>query len=244
MTVALSHSPTLLKGALITLTDTALIPVPGYIPFQYNPNTVSRDFEPYTPPAPAHSEDTTQPDPTDRAQPGPPTERISLTLELDATNYLEDPGNNPVGSVFGVAPAIASMEKIMYPTGYVVGALIDAIGGLLSTGDSSAVPRSEVPIVLFFWGPSRLLPVRITSMRVEDQGHSPVLYPTLATVALSMKVLTPAAFERQRRAGLDNVRALSLAEKLAIAAYEYTSLNRDLLSYAGIVDTVAGIIPD
>lgn len=229
------QSPALLSGALIVLTDTPIVPIPSMIPFQYNPATLSRELEPYHPRSDTPGE---RSGPTERAQPGPPTETISLSLELDATDYLEDPGNHPVGSVVGVSSPIASMEKILYPAGTVIGALVSAISDLLGVGGAaSTVPRSEVPVVLFFWGPSRILPVRVLGLTIEEQGHTPVLYPVLATVRLSMKVLPPSAFERTDR-------EQSLAEKIAIAAYEWTALNRDLLSVAGLVDTVAGVIPD
>ena len=224
------QSPWLLPGALIVLTDTTIVPIPSLIPFQYNPATLSRTVEPYQPPGDRGEKYAF----VARAQPGAPTETISLALELDATDYLEDPGNHPVGSLVGVSSPLASMEKIMYPTGALLGALIGAIKGLLGLDKPSTVPRSEVPVVLFFWGPSRILPVRVTNLTIEEQGHTPLLYPVLATARLSMRVLTPADFPN----------TTSIAEKLAIAAYEWTSLNRDLISAAGLVDTVAGIIPD
>jgi hypothetical protein len=227
------QSPALLSGALVTLTDTAIVPIPGFIVFQYNPATLTRTIEPYAPPLDEAGERTGA---AARAQPGPPTETISLSLELDATDYLEDPGNHPVGSVFGVSSPIASMEKIMYPTGSILGAIIGAIASLIP-GGSTPVPRSEVPVVLFFWGPSRLVPVRVTNLVVEEEAHSPVLYPLRATCRVSMRVLPPSSFEHEDR-------ATSLAEKIGIAAYEWTALNRDLLSAAGLIDTVAGIIPD
>lgn len=224
------QSPWLLSGALIVLTDTTIVPIPSMIAFQYNPATVSRSIDPYRPEGPEGEKYAT----VARAQPGPPTETISLTLELDATDYLEDPGNHPVGSLVGVSSPIASLEKIMYPTGKVLDAVIGAIKGALGLGGPSAVPRSQVPVVLFFWGPSRIVPVRVTSLTIEEQGHTPLLYPVLATARLSMRVLAPSDFPD----------TASIAEKIAIAAYEWTSLNRDLISAAGLVDTVAGIIPD
>jgi hypothetical protein len=230
------QSPALLKGALIALTDTPLIPIPSVIPFQYNPATLSRSIEPYAPDDEKAGERGAA---AGRAQPGPPTETISLPLELDATDFLEDPGKHPVGSIFGVASPIASIEKMLYPMGDLLGALIGAIGDLLGLGGghASPVPRSEVPVVLFFWGPSRIVPVRVTSLKIDEQGHTPILYPTLATVTVSMKVLPPSAFERKDR-------GLSISEEIAIAAYEWTSLNRDVISLAGMVDTIAGMIPD
>lgn len=230
-------SPSLLSGALIALTDTPIIPIPSVIPFQYNPATLSRTIEPY---APEPTESGEGGGTTARAQPGPPTETITLPLELDATDFFEDPGNHPVGSIFGVASPIATMEKILYPTGDIMGALIGAIVDLFGGGGgahSSPVPRSEVPVVLFFWGPSRILPVRVTSLKIDETAHTPVLYPTMATVTASLRVLPPSSFERRDR-------ELSMAEKIAVAAYEWTSLNRDVISLAGLVDTVAGMIPD
>ena len=144
------QSPWLLSGALIVLTDTTIVPIPSMIAFQYNPATVSRSIDPYRPEGPEGEKYAT----VARAQPGPPTETISLTLELDATDYLEDPGNHPVGSLVGVSSPIASLEKIMYPTGKVLDAVIGAIKGALGLGGPSAVPRSQVPVVLFFWGPA------------------------------------------------------------------------------------------
>lgn len=225
------QSPWLLPGALIVLEDTTIVPIPSMIPFQYNPSTLSRTVDPYQPKSDVPGEGYAV---LARSQPGPPTETIALSLELDATDFLEDPGNHPVGSLVGVSSPIASLEKLTYPTGWVVGAVIDAIKGVLGLGGPSTVPRSEVPVVLFFWGPSRIVPVRVTSLTIEEQGHTPLLYPVLATARLSMRVLTPPDFPPQT----------SIAEKIAIAAYEWTSLNRDLISAAGLVDTVAGIIPD
>jgi hypothetical protein len=213
------------------LKDTTIVPIPSMIPFQYNPATLSRSIEPYRPRSDEPGEKYAV---LARSQPGPPTETISLSLELDATDFLEDPANHPVGSLVGVSSPIASLEKIMYPTGFLIGALIDAIKGLVGLGGPSTVPRSEVPVVLFFWGPSRIVPVRVTSLTIDEEGHTPLLYPVLATARLSMRVLTPPDFPDKT----------SLAEKIAIAAYEWTSLNRDLISAAGLVDTVAGIIPD
>lgn len=230
--MTLPSSPWVLKGALVTLEDTPfVVPIPGFIPFQYNPETLTRTISPYRP----RDEEGERTGLTDRSQPAPPEETFTLSLELDATDFLEDPASHPVGSIFGVAPKIASIEKLMYPTGSIIDALIGAITSLLP-GHSSPVPRADVPVVLFFWGPSRLLPVRVVSLQIEEQAHSPVLYPIRAKAQISLKVLHPEAFRRRDR-------TLTPAEMIAVAAYEYTALNRDLLSIAGIVDAVAGILP-
>jgi hypothetical protein len=234
------QSPWLLPGALIVLNDTSLVPRPSMIPFQYNPSTLSRSLEPYK--GKEEIDNGQISGKVVRAQPGPPTETISLTLELDATDYLEDPASHPVGSMVGVASPIASMEKLMYPTGFVISKLIDAISSLLPSLSKEEVPRSEVPIVLFFWGPSRIVPVRVASLTFEEQAHTPLLFPFQVSARLSLLVLTPADFPKgDPKKG---VRMRSKAELIAIAAYEWTSLNRDLISAAGLVDTAAGIITD
>ena len=46
-----------------------------------------------------------------------------------------------------------------------------------------------MPIVLFFWGPGRIVPVRVTSFSVEEQQYSPLLYPIRAKVNIGLKVL-------------------------------------------------------
>src|SRR6266699_6208292 len=124
---------------------------------------MSRSFTPWAPPA---KDDQGKVDPkieASLAQPYDPDETFSLTLELDATDALEEPSTHPVAVIAGVADRISAMELLCYPPGP------GALGGLLnvsanvsigaggisaSVGAAAAVvPRRDVPIVLFFWGP-------------------------------------------------------------------------------------------
>ena len=59
----------------------------------------------------------------------------------------------------------------------------------------------------------------------------------MVNASVTMEVLPPSAFDRGDR-------SKSLSEEIAVIAYEWTSLNRDLISLAGLIDTVAGWIPD
>ena len=51
------------------------------------------------------------------AQPLDPGETVNLTLELDATDELEDPDNNQVAVIAGVADRLAALEMLLYPPG-------------------------------------------------------------------------------------------------------------------------------
>ena len=77
--------------------------------------------------------------------------------------------------------------------------------------------RPTVPVVLFVWGPGRILPVRVTSFSVEETLFSPSLYPIQATVSLGLEVLTPDVFKCQR----------DITADIAIAAYNFTKLQED-----------------
>ena len=47
--------------------------------------------------------------------------------------------------------------------------------------------RPTVPVVLFVWGPGRILPVRVTSFAVDETLFAPSLYPLQATVTLGLR---------------------------------------------------------
>ena len=121
------RSPKLLKGALIELSEPFLGPVPNIIVFQYNPETLSRTLNPWKP----SSGEGTGADSgaANTAQPFDPGETITLTLELDATDALEEPESHPVAVVSGVADRIAALEMLLYPTG---DSLLGSVFGLLA----------------------------------------------------------------------------------------------------------------
>ncbi len=244
-----SRSPKLLKGALIQFSAPLLIPIPNLIIFQYNPETMSRNLTPWAPP-PAKDETAKAPDQKQedpRAQPYDPSETFNLSLELDAADALEEPGNHPVAVISGVADRIAAMEMLCYPPGE------SALGGLLNVsvsvsigaGGISAsagakvdkVPQTTVPVVLFFWGPGRIVPVRITSFSVDEQAYSPILYPIRAKVTLGLKVLDANAFDPKDT---------SLTVKIAKACYTFTRAQKEALALANIansVESIMGMLP-
>ncbi|MGA9772083.1 MAG: hypothetical protein WBV94_23830 [Blastocatellia bacterium] len=241
-----SRSPKLLKGALIQFSAPLLIPIPNIIIFQYNPETMSRTLTPWSPPS---KDDMKDPKVVDKlAQPFDPEETISLSVEVDATDALESPESHPVAFISGVADRLAAMEMLMYPPqDSALGGLLNvsvsvSVGGASASASAGAkavdvVQRTAVPVVLFFWGPGRIVPVRITSFTVEEQAFSPILYPIRAKVTLGLKILDASAFNDQEQTAI---------VKIAKACYTFTRAQKEALALANIansVESIMGMLP-
>jgi hypothetical protein len=251
-----SRSPKLLKGALIQFSAPMLIPIPNIIVFQYNPETMTRQLTPWLPAAHQITynddrtvkEDKLSPEQLNQlSQPFDPQETFSLSLELDAADALEEPGSHPVAVIAGVADRISAMELLCYPPGP------EALGGLLnvsvnvsigaggvSLGGGAAVDvvlRSDVPIVLFFWGPGRIVPVRITSFSVEEQQYSPLLYPVRAKVNIGLKVL-----DENHLLNIAGRMEQSAIVDIAKACYKFTQAQKKALALANLANSVESII--
>ena len=234
-----SQSPKLLKGALIQFSAPLLVPIPNIIVFQYNPESMSRTISPWKPSGTSETGKSDCAGDSSKAvnplaQPIDPCETVDLTLELDAADALEDPDNNRVAVIAGVADRIAALEMLLYPPGDTgLGGLINAISSSLG-GGKVILPRTTVPVVLFYWGPGRIVPVRIETFSVEEQAYSPTLYPIRAKVTLGMKILDAAAFGDDK----------SAVVKLAKACYLYTRAQKEGLALARIAnETFMGRLP-
>lgn len=243
-----SRSPKLLKGALVEFSERFLGPIPNVIIFQYNPETLSRSLTVWQPPEREAEGAGGQQEPA-TAQPSDPPERFTLDLFLDASDALEKPESHPVAVVSGVADRIAALEMLLYPTerslaGQLLGSITAALsvsagGGSLSAAAggsaSAAAPagRGTVPIVLFVWGPGRIVPVRLTSFEVEEQAFSPLLYPIRAKVGVGLKVVTPSDLQSHPD---------GLAKEIAIKAFEFTRLQKKVLAAANLANSVESIL--
>ena len=228
-----------MKGALVEFSERFLGPIPNIIIFQYNPESLSRTLEVWQPPEArdsSHSASLT-------AQPSDPPETFNLTLELDATDALEEPESHPVAVLSGIADRIAAMEMLLYPEeGSLLGNLMGSISGSLSGGGVSLsgsaevqpVPRGTVPVVLFVWGPGRIVPVRLTSFTVDEQAFSPLLYPIRAKVTMGLKILTPRDFPCPEKR--------TAAQEIAIAAFEFTRTQKQVLAAANLANSVESIL--
>ncbi len=245
MPSSFSRSPLLLKGAFIQIPDALVVPIPNIVLFQYNSEKLSRNLEIWAP-SPPSADPESDPVPQSEqyaldAQPGDPRETLTLTLELDAADALEEPTLNPVAVVSGIADRLAALEMLLYPQGDsglggLVQSAIDSLG-LFGGGADSAAERKKVAPVFFTWGPGKIVPVRITSFSVEEQAFSPTLYPIRATVNVGMKIL----FESDVSDS-----SLSINKKLIGASYKFYKKQKQVLAAANISNngqSTLGMLP-
>jgi hypothetical protein len=246
MSTGYSRSPKLLKGALIEFSERFIGPIPNVIVFQYNPEMMTRTLEVWSQGggAAAGGESAASNNTSNTAQPFDPPESFTLALELDAADALENPESHPVAFISGVADRIAAMEMLLYPQGdSLLGGLMGSISGSLGGASVSGalvgssgvqpVPRGTVPVVLFAWGPGRIVPVRLTTFSVEEQAYSPLLYPIRAKVSIGLKILTPKDFPSCGR---------KLSEDLAITAFNFTRKQKEVLAAANLANSVESIL--
>lgn len=170
------RSPRLTKGAIVSIDLPS--PIPQVIIFQYNPDSLTRTLEPKT----SEGEG-------DRSEAlrlkGAPVETISLDMELDATDQLERPDQNPIATSMGVYPQLAALEMILYPK--MAGIITNVV--LAALGIQEVVPP-EGPFTLFIWGPKRVLPVRLTKFSITEEAYDINLNPIRAKVSLTLSVLS------------------------------------------------------
>ena len=170
------RSPKLIKGALVVFETR--IPVPtNLIVFQYNPETMNRSFHQV-----AGSSDP-------RLTPGgqslmlPPIESFQLDVELDAADQLED--KNVLTRAVGLHPVLAALELLIHPPSTNL-----ILNKVLSLAGSSVISPATSPLVLFVWGPARVVPVRVDSVGITEEAFDQLLNPSRAKVALGLRALT------------------------------------------------------
>jgi hypothetical protein len=105
MASAFPRSPKVLKGGLVAYQLPQLFPT--IIVFQYNPDEVSRSIQS------RGSEGGGRGD-ANRVN-GPPQETITISVEIDAADQLEQPAENGIVVENGLHPVIASLERLVYP---------------------------------------------------------------------------------------------------------------------------------
>lgn len=171
----LSTSPRIQKGGLVVI-DAKSGAVRRTIALQYNPDTLTRSYQ-------------VQGAGGEQAQPfrlkGPAIESIKLDAEIDATDALEVPEQNANSLEFGIGPQLAVLEGLVNPSV----AELQALEALSAAGTLEIVPP-EAPLVLFVWGASRVVPVRVTDFSITEEAFDSQLNPLRAKVSLGMRVMT------------------------------------------------------
>lgn len=171
-------SPQLLKAG-IALLDAETGAVQRIINLQYNPDTLSRTLQVQGVGAEAGDRSETL-----RLK-GPPVETIKLEAEIDAVDELEQPDRNPAAVAFGVGPALAALETLVYPST----AQLKTNQQLSAAGTLEIVPM-VVPLSVFVWSKNRVVPVRLTEFSIQEEAFDTSLNPIRAKVTLGMRVLS------------------------------------------------------
>jgi hypothetical protein len=169
-------TPRILRGAIAAVTP--LSPLSRIVIFQYNPHELRRTLRPRSAP----SEQQVGPADAHRIW-GAPTETITMTVEVDAADQLET--GDPVAATAGIAPQLASLEMLLYPDSLQV----IANTTLLQAGVIELLPP-EGPLTVLVWGPGRAVPVRLQDLTITEEAFDPGLFPTRATVEVSLQVLS------------------------------------------------------
>jgi hypothetical protein len=235
-----------IKGALVEFMDTFLIPLPNVVVFQFNPETMTHTWtQPGAAAAPAGG---------GRSNPlavqGVPGESFSFMLALDAGDMIADGGpvSGTLAEVSGVYSRLAAIEMLQYPVaaptgGGLLGSVSASIGpGGVSLGGAAGgaadrpVPQSQVPTVLFVWGPGRILPVRVTALAVTERLYDGLLNPTHAEANITLRVLTPDELEY----------VTGPLKDIAKAVYQYSQGLRQVLAVANLgnaAESIIGMLP-
>jgi|SRR5215211_7461331 len=177
------RSPKLLKGALVAYQSQFLGPVPNVIVLQYNPDQLNRTLTNRSERSQTGSVGEAREDALQVL--GPPIETTTITVVLEATDQLAEPTQNPQIVVHGLHPALAALELLLYPPSSQV-----LLNRTLARAGTAQIRPADVPMVLFVWGRSRVVPVRLTSFSVTEQAFDQALNPIRAEVQLGMRVLT------------------------------------------------------
>ena len=171
------RSPKMLKGALVVFETKLPIPT-NLIVFQYNPESMARSF------TQLGGQEQSQTQSSGDTQPKlPPVESFQVSVDLDAADQLET--KNPLAIATGLHPTLAALELLLYPpsTELILNAALSLVG-------SSIISPAQAPLVLFVWGPLRVVPVRVMSVGITEQAFDQLLNPILAKVQLGLRALT------------------------------------------------------
>jgi hypothetical protein len=170
-------SPRLVRGGLVVV-DPDTGAVLRIVTLQYNPDSLARGFQLKAAPEGGARDEALR-------ITGPPAQTVTVEAELDAADALAEPLANADVVELGLAAQLAAIESLVYPS---VAAVQDA-AGLAAAGMLEVAP-APAPLVLFAFGPRRVLPVRITELSITEEAFDPRLNPIRAKVRLGLRVLT------------------------------------------------------
>jgi hypothetical protein len=216
--------PFLLRGALIEYGTDLIGPIPNVVIFQFNPESLSRNLKIPERPTGATARE--------RTQAGEKTfESMTLKAHFSAADMLND--EKVLAKTFGIGPQLSALEKMVLPSsklGGLLGAAIDAIAGAVGGDEKPAtqpIPREKFPKIIFIWGLTRVLPVTIDSMSINELEYDHLLNPLRAEVDIGMTV---------------NAIDRCSDDWLAKGALEYTTMAKEAQAITNLANTAEQIV--
>jgi contractile injection system tube protein len=199
-------SPKVLRAGIVVI-DPDSAQVQRIITLQYNPDTLTRTLQ-----AQAVGGDA-----GGRSEPlrfkGVAVETISFAADIDATDQLEFPEQNPDVVASGIQPQLALLESLVYPSS----AQLIATDAEASSGTLEITPMLA-PLPLLVWGKNRIVPVRLTNFSITEEAFNPALDPIRAKVTLAFRVLSVDDLGFANKGGSLFMAYLQLKEQLASKA--------------------------
>lgn len=194
-------APPVLSGGFI-LFDSEGKTLLRTIPFQYNPDTLTRTLTPRAAKAEGG----------DRLEAlrlvGPPVETIKFDAEFDSVDRVGGSGGIPGGD--GVAGDLAAIETIISP----LASDIAAEARSAALGTLEILPAAS-PLVLVVLGPKRVLPVRFTDVGVVEEMFDTRLTPIRARLSITLRVLSTDDLAPGSKGASLYIAALQRRERLA-----------------------------
>jgi hypothetical protein len=215
----------ILKGAFLNLGAGLVGVLPNIVVFQFNPETVTRSPSLAQPPRARNGSGRI----VGIQQPDEPTESISFSLKLDATDQLAR--SNPIAAASGILPMLSALELLMIPKSSfsVAQAELNRLASLTKNRSFTFAPL-KLPTVLFFWGPFRILPVTVANLHITEQQFDTKLIPVRAEVSVSLHVLLPTE--------------LLEVGSLARGAYKYTQKVKEVMAALNLTNAAEfGVSP-
>jgi len=168
------NSPKIIKSGIV-LIDAKSGATLNMITMQYNPESLSRSYEPQ-----GFGEGQGE---ALRFK-GPAIETLTIEVDIDAVDQLEFPDQNQNVVEHGIQPQLAVLESLINPTSQ----QLNNNNILAMAGTLEIVPM-EAPLALFIWSKNRVIPVSITTFSITEEAFDTQLNPIRAKVNLTMKVL-------------------------------------------------------
>src|SRR5690606_14207543 len=142
---------------------------------------------------------------------GPPVEYTKLEAEIVATDALK--ASQAEDASTGLHPQLAAIEALLHPAS----ADLAAANAIASSGSLEIAPAMAA-LTVFVFGPSRIVPVRITELGIAEEAFDASLNPIRAKLSLGLRVLSVDDLGFDSRGGALFMGYLQAKERLSARA--------------------------